>query len=146
MSDPCCTIHRCTWQEQEPSLRTIRTRVFIQEQNVPEELEWDGADAQAQHFLARERGGDAIGTVRLLLHPESAHIGRMAVLPEWRGQGVGRALLEAVLAAAQACGASGACLNAQTTALAFYARAGFTVEGAEFFDAGIPHMRMTRRL
>lgn len=128
----------------EPSLRDIRTRVFIQEQNVPEALEWDDEDAQAQHFLARDPQGNAIGTARLLMHDGLAHIGRMAVLPTWRGQGVGRALLEAVMRAAQACGASNAFLNAQTTAVPFYERAGFAVEGAVFMDAGIPHLRMTR--
>jgi predicted GNAT family N-acyltransferase len=109
-------------------------------------LEWDGEDACAVHAVARAAHGDAIGTARLLLHDQLAHIGRMAVLREWRGQGVGRALLDAILTAAQARGARFAFLNAQTTAVAFYARAGFRVEGAEFLDANIPHLRMTRVL
>ncbi len=146
MSVPRFTLQLCAWQDAEPALRAIRTRVFIQEQNVPEALEWDGEDAHAVHALARDAHGNAIGTARLLLHEQVAHIGRMAVLPEWRGQGVGRALLDNILAAAQARGARAAFLNAQTTAVAFYARAGFAVEGAEFLDAGIPHLRMTRSL
>jgi predicted GNAT family N-acyltransferase len=146
MSVPRFTIHLCTWQDAEAPLRAIRTQVFIQEQNVPEALEWDGEDAQAVHVLACDNSGRAIGSARLLLHHELAHIGRMAVLPEWRGQGVGRALIGEIMAAAQARGASRAFLNAQTTAVPFYARAGFMVEGEEFLDAGIPHLRMTRSL
>lgn len=140
------TIHLCTWQDAEAPLRAIRTRVFIQEQNVPEALEWDGEDAHAVHALACDSSGRAIGTARLLLHHELAHIGRMAVLLEWRSRGVGRALLEEIMAAAKARGASRSFLNAQITAVPFYARAGFAVEGAEFLDAGIPHLRMTRNL
>ena len=139
------TTHLCTWQAAEAPLRAIRSRVFIQEQNVPEHLEWDGADAQAVHAVAQDSAGQAIGTARLLLHGEHAHIGRMAVVPEWRGRGVGSALLACVIAAAQAHGARGAFLNAQTSAVPFYLRAGFALEGAEFLDAGIPHRRMTRQ-
>jgi predicted GNAT family N-acyltransferase len=135
-----------SWQESEPQLRAIRSTVFIQEQNVPEALEWDGEDAHATHVLAWDAQGQAIGTARLLLHANLAHIGRMAVLKGWRKQGVGSTVLECVIAEARRCGASSAFLNAQTNAVAFYERAGFTREGAEFLDAGIPHFRMTRRL
>lgn len=113
---------------------------------MPEALEWDGEDAQALHVLASDPRGRAIGTARLILHADRAHIGRMAVLPAWRGQGVGSALLESILAAAQERGARHAFLKAQTTAMPFYARAGFAVEGGEFLDAGIPHLRMSRWL
>jgi len=133
-----------SWQEAQTQLRAIRSTVFIQEQNVPEALEWDGADAHASHALACDAAGKAIGTARLLLHGNRAHIGRMAVLQAWRKQGVGSALLECVIAEALRCGASTAFLNAQTTAVAFYERAGFTREGVEFLDAGIPHYRMAR--
>lgn len=136
----------CAWQEAEPSLRAIRTQVFIQEQKVPEALEWDGEDARALHALASTPDNCPIGTARLLLHGNLAHIGRMAVLPAWRGHGVGRALLELMLGAAQARSATAAFLNAQTSAVGFYTRAGFVAEGEEFLDAGIPHLRMTRRL
>jgi predicted GNAT family N-acyltransferase len=146
MPVPHFTLRLCAWQDAEAELRAIRSRVFIQEQHVPEALEWDGEDAQALHVLAQDGAGQAIGTARLLLHDRLAHLGRMAVLPAWRGQGVGRALLDALLAAAQARGARTAFLNAQTTAVGFYARAGFALEGDEFLDAGIPHLRMTRAL
>jgi len=140
------TTRLCTWQEAEQALRAVRTQVFIQEQKVPQALEWDGEDAQAVHALASAANNLAIGTARLLLQATLAHIGRMAVLPEWRGQGVGSALLDLMLAAAQARGANLVFLNAQTSAVGFYVRAGFVAEGAEFLDAGIPHLRMTRRL
>jgi predicted GNAT family N-acyltransferase len=135
-----------SWQAGEPQLRAIRSTVFIQEQNVPEALEWDGKDVHATHVLARDAAGNTIGTARLLLHGNRAHIGRMAVLKGWRKQGVGSAVLECVIAEARRRGANIAFLNAQTDAVAFYERAGFTREGEEFLDAGIPHFRMTRRL
>jgi len=140
------TIQLCSWQAAEIPLRAIRTQVFIQEQNVPENLEWDGEDAQATHILAWDKAGQAIGTARLLLHDTLAHIGRMAVLPQWRRQGVGSALLACAIDAARSRGARTAFLNAQTTAVPFYLRAGFAVEGQEFLDAGIPHLCMTRSL
>jgi len=136
----------CTWQQAEAELREIRTRVFIEEQQVPESLEWDGEDAQALHLLARNAAGQAIGTARILLHDDVAHIGRMAVLPAWRNQGVGRAILRLALETARVRGAQRAKLNAQSYAVPFYARAGFVVQGDEFLDAGIPHRRMTRSL
>ena len=139
------TTQLVSWQDAQVQLSAIRSTVFIQEQNVPEALEWDGADPHASHVLACDAEGRAIGTARLLLHGNRAHIGRMAVLKAWRKQGVGTALLECVIAEALRRGASTAFLNAQTTAVAFYARAGFVLEGAEFLDAGIPHYRMTRR-
>ena len=145
MSTARYTTHIVNWDDKQIQLRAIRSTVFIQEQNVPEALEWDGEDTQACHVLACDAEGKAIGTARLLLHGPVAHIGRMAVLKPWRKRGVGRALLECVMAEARRRGASAAFLNAQTTAVVFYERAGFVPEGAEFLDAGIPHYRMTRR-
>lgn len=140
------TTHLVTWQAAKEPLRGVRSAVFIQEQNVPQALEWDGEDARAIHVLACDAQGQAIGTARLLLHDDLAHIGRMAVLKPWRRQGVGTALLACLLAEAQRRGATSAFLNAQTYAAPFYMRAGFTREGEEFLDAGIPHYRMTRAL
>ena len=132
-----------TWRDSEPQLRAIRTEVFIHEQHVPEVLEWDGEDAYAIHALATDLSGNPIGTGRLLLHGKLAHLGRMAVLSAWRGQGVGSSLLQCLLDAARQGGASNVFLNAQTTAVAFYERFNFVREGAEFLDADIPHYRMT---
>lgn len=114
----------------------------MREQGVPVELEWDEYDAPSLHVLA-EADGDPIGTGRLL--PDD-QIGRMAVLPNWRGRGVGSAILVALIELAAARGSTVVCLNAQTRAQAFYLRHGFVAEGEEFPDAGIPHIRMRRKL
>ncbi len=141
-----CTIRRAAWQDDQAALSLVRRAVFIIEQQVPEELEWDEADATALHVLAQDAKGRAIGTGRLLQEGDMGHIGRMAVLREWRGQGVGASILETLIAAARERGLHEVVLNAQTHALGFYARRGFIAEGAEFQDAGIPHRRMRLRL
>lgn len=130
------------WEADRPALSAIREQVFIVEQSVPREMEWDEFDAVSRHVVA-EAGGQAIGTGRLL---PDGHIGRMAVLPEWRGQGVGGALLRTLLDMARADGHERAVLNAQVRALAFYRRFGFEPEGETFLEAGIPHVAMSRRL
>lgn len=131
-------IRPVNWREAGPILSELRRHVFIEEQRVPEELEWDGADEAAQHWLAL-REGEPIGTARLL---RNGHIGRMAVLAHGRGRGIGSALLQAAVAAARAAQQREVYLHAQTHALPFYQRAGFTAEGPEFIDAGIPHRTM----
>ena len=146
MVQPQYITHLVTWQAAEPQLRAIRTEVFIREQHIPEALEWDGKDPQAIHALATEFTGKPIGTGRLLLNGELAHIGRMAVLPGWRGKGVGASLLLCLLNEARQRGAGEAFLNAQTAAVPFYERFDFVREGAEYFEEGIPHYRMTRTL
>lgn len=138
------TVRIVSWQEAAPLLSQVRRAVFVEEQGVPEELEWDGEDEAAVHVLATDSGGQPIGTGRLLRQGDRAHIGRMAVRREWRGRGVGSAILKALLAEVARSGLGGAFLNAQTYAVPFYERFGFKREGAEFLDAGIPHRRMTR--
>lgn len=135
-----------SWSEAAPLLSQVRRAVFIEEQGVPEELEWDGEDETAIHVLATRSGEHPIGTGRLLNHGGVAHIGRMAVIREWRGRGVGSAILNALLAEVARSGLGGAFLNAQTYAVPFYERFGFMREGKEFLDAGIPHFRMTRQI
>jgi predicted GNAT family N-acyltransferase len=125
------------------SLRDIRRRVFIEEQRVPESLEWDEFDAVSQHLLAETETGIAIATGRLL---PDGHIGRMAVLPEWRRRGVGYAVLLVLIEAARARGDQSVRLHAQVHALGFYGKAGFVAEGPVFDDAGIPHRTMSCRL
>jgi predicted GNAT family N-acyltransferase len=106
-------------------------------------MEWDADDAGSLHFLVIDGAGQAIGCARLL---PDGHIGRMAVLPAWRGRGVGRALLAVVLDTAQERGHGMLRLSAQTHAAAFYARMGFVAVGSEYEEAGIPHIAMQRRL
>jgi predicted GNAT family N-acyltransferase len=126
------------WDEAREALASVRHAVFVVEQRVPEELEWDEADAVALHALA-SAAGVPIGTARLL---PDGHIGRIAVLREWRGRGAGDALLASMLDAARERGFDTALLNAQVHALDFYRRHGFEAEGDVFLDAGIPHRAM----
>jgi len=131
------------WVDAEPLIRPVRETVFIHEQAVPEELEWDGLDPQCAHVLAWNDQGDAIGTARM---QPNGTIGRMAVLKDWRGLGAGRALLEALLDCAVRQELTRVTLSAQTHAIGFYERAGFHVVGELFIDAGIPHRKMVKEL
>ena len=131
------------WAEAEPAIRAIRETVFIREQAVPVELEWDGLDPLCAHVLAWNDLGEAIGTARM---QAKGTIGRMAVLKAWRGCGAGRAMLKTLLDLALKQGLSRVTLSAQTHALGFYERAGFHVVGKPFMDAGIPHRKMVRDL
>lgn len=128
-----------SWEEAEAALRAVRTVVFIREQQVPEELEWDEYDAVSKHVLALNNAGQPVGTARLL---PNGHIGRMAVLKEWRGQGLGSALLTTLLQILIRRRQFEAQLHAQTSAIPFYKKFGFQVVGEEFMEAGIPHVKM----
>jgi predicted GNAT family N-acyltransferase len=131
------TLRRASWETDREALRAIRLQVFVEEQGVPVELEWDGLDAQAVHLLAEDRDGRPLGTARLLT---SGQIGRMAVLRPWRGRGVGGRLLGEALAIALHLPRPW--INAQESALDFYRRRGFVPQGEGFMEAGIPHVRM----
>jgi len=124
-------------------LRSVREPVFVQEQNVPVELEWDELDPQCRHVIARDAEHRPIGTGRLT--PEHK-IGRMAVLQEWRGKGVGEALLIALIDQARVDGLREVSLNAQVDAIGFYEKFGFTPYGERFEEAGIQHQAMRRSL
>ena len=135
------------WSELGAEARPIRDAVFIAEQKIAAEMEWDDADADAVHAVAFNRLGRALGTGRMLEHvPGVAKIGRMAVSGASRHSGVGRAVLEALLTAARARGDREAVLHAQISAAAFYERAGFTRRGPPFDEAGIEHVEMLRAL
>jgi predicted GNAT family N-acyltransferase len=121
----------------------VREKVFIEEQRVPRELEWDEWDERSKHAVACDWRGRAIGTARLL---PDGRIGRMAVLPEWRRRGVGAALLEALLALARERRMPRVTLHAQTHAAGFYRRFGFSERGGEFLEARIAHVEMTLEL
>lgn len=130
-----------SWDELSEAACAVRGAVFVVEQKVPREIELDEHDATSRHVLARDGDGSPIGTGRLL---PDGHIGRMAVLADWRGKGVGRALLERLLEAAAGLGMPHLALHAQTQATGFYRRFGFVEEGPEFMEAGIPHRTMVR--
>ena len=135
------------WDELGRDAQAIRREVFVDEQRIPAEMEWDGADPDCTHAVAYNRFGLALGTGRLLEHvPGVAKIGRMAVSRPMREAGVGRALLEALMEQARAQGFREAVLHAQLGAAPFYARAGFSERGPAFEEAGIPHQEMVRAL
>ncbi|CAM5374876.1 GNAT family N-acetyltransferase [Streptomyces aurantiogriseus] len=134
----------------------VRKEVFVGEQGVPEDLEYDAYDAGAVHVLAVREDGVPLGTGRLLYgeaaatktdgDPSVGSLGRLAVTREARGLGVGAALVRAIEEAARARGLVAVDLHAQTHALGFYERLGYEAYGPEFTDAGLPHRAMRRVL
>lgn len=140
---PAFLVRAARWSEDAPAIAAVRRAVFIEEQGVPEALEWEAGDGGCQWFVAEAGPAGVIGVCRLT--PEG-RIGRMAVLPAWRGAGVGSALLRAALAAARLRGHGEVRLSAQCHALAFYTRHGFAATGEVYLDAGIAHREMTLSL
>jgi predicted GNAT family N-acyltransferase len=137
------TVRLVDWAEAADGLRAVRRAVFIDEQSIPEDMEWDEFDEVSRHAIAEDAGGKAVGCGRLL---GDGHIGRLAVLSSWRGRGVGAALLCHLVDFARTRGHARTILNAQKQAMSFYARHGFIVAGDEYLEAGIPHRTMTRVL
>lgn len=131
------------WEALEAQAFPIRERVFIQEQQVPAQMELDEFDPVSRHVIALGPDSLPIGTGRLL---PDGHIGRLAVLPGWRGKGAGQALMDALLDEAAKASISQLALHAQTQAEGFYGAYGFAAAGAEFMEAGIPHRLMVRAL
>lgn len=134
-------INSGNWTDMSTLARALRHEVFVVEQGVPEELEWDEFDPSSAHALALDAGGSVVGTGRLLA---DGHIGRMAVAAAWRGKGVGAALLRHLIELGRRQGMTRLVLNAQTHAVPFYTRYGFCPEGEEYFEAGIPHLTMVQ--
>ena len=141
MSEADYHIRIADWKQDLPALRAVREKVFVEEQQVPIEEEWDEADPVAVHLLAELPDGTPIGTARVI---PSGQIGRMAVLPSWRSKGVGGALLSAILEVIRSGDYPAPFLNAQLQAVGFYQRFGFREIGEVFLDAGIEHLRMER--
>lgn len=139
MPAPPFVVRPVNWNATRDKLRALRRAVFIEEQRVPEELEWDDADARAYHVLAISEAGEPIGTGRLKL---DGQIGRMAVARKWRRRGVGAAILRCLLDLARKEGCTVVRLHAQTHAIPFYAKYGFEAVGEEFDEAGIAHRAM----
>ena len=135
------------WGELGEAATAIRREVFVKEQHIPADMEWDAADASCLHALARNRFGLPLATGRLLEHvPGVAKIGRMAVLRAMRGGQVGRLVLGALMAEAKQQGYREVLLHAQLSAENFYLRAGFQRRGETFEEAGIGHVEMVRAL
>ncbi|MGF1612829.1 MAG: GNAT family N-acetyltransferase [Gammaproteobacteria bacterium] len=136
-------IRQAHWPTDEAAVRSIRHEVFVQEQGVPEALEWDGLDPRCAHVLALGSDRTPVGTGRLL--PEGK-IGRLAVRKLWRGQGIGSALLGALIQLGKAQGHPNLYLHAQLKARIFYENHGFQSVRSSFIEAGIPHQKMAYRL
>ena len=136
-----------SWDELCASARAVRREVFIDEQGIPAEMEWDDADAQSVHGVAFNRFGQALATGRLLVDgPRVARIGRMATGQAVRGSGIGRGVLDALMTVAKQRGDTEVRLHAQVSAQTFYAQAGFQPRGPVFDEAGIAHIDMARPL
>jgi predicted GNAT family N-acyltransferase len=135
------------WAQLGTEASALRTRIFVDEQRIPADLEWDAEDADAVHAVAFNRLGQAVATGRLLqAGPGLAKIGRMAVHRVLRGSGLGEQVLRALAQVAHARGDREVVLHAQRSAEGFYRRLGFTVRGAPFEEAGIPHIEMVAPL
>ena len=137
------TIVTGDWDSVRDHAQELRVEVFVVEQGVPIELEWDEADDVSTHAVAYDEAGQVIATGRLL---PDGHIGRMAVRKSARGKGIGSEVLAALLKEAKREQFNELVLHAQTHALAFYTNHGFQIEGDEFLEAGIPHYRMRLKL
>jgi len=129
-----------------PQVAALRTRVFVEEQGVPAEIEQDVHDATAVHALAEDDDGRVVATGRLLVRDGRAVIGRMAVDAAVRGRGYGAAVLAELHRQAVALGLTEVELHAQLPARAFYERAGYTAVGGVYEEAGIAHVTMRRPL
>ncbi|MBW1809708.1 MAG: GNAT family N-acetyltransferase [Deltaproteobacteria bacterium] len=132
-------IRKANWDSDQSTIVSVRETVFIKEQGVYRAEEFDGLDPECIQLLAEDLDQNAIGTARLT---RAGKIGRMAVLPAWRGRGVGAALLGALLETARELGIAQVILDAQVKAIGFYETRGFVAKGPEFMDARIPHRKM----
>jgi predicted GNAT family N-acyltransferase len=140
-------VHVGSWHDFQKHASPLRTEVFVHEQKVPAELEWDHADSTALHAVALNRMGMPLATGRLLQHaPGVARIGRMAVKKQMRGSDLGHRVLQALMNAAKDRGDTQVVLHAQCSAEGFYKRSGFRPHGAVFEEAGIAHIEMVREL
>ena len=135
-------VSKALWSEDSDALVKLRTEVFVDEQQVPSEIEIDGKDMDCRHVKA-VLGGEFVGTGRLL---PSGFIGRMCVLRQYRGQGIGTIMLHKLIELARQEKYAQVQLNSQTDAILFYQNNGFVVDSDEFIEAGIRHRRMTMKI
>ena len=142
MSDESITIEIAQWPQDSATIKDIRKKVFVIEQGVEPEIEWDGKDHTCTHVLAR-LDGEPVGTGRI---QPNGHIGRLAVLASQRGKSLGKSMLEQLIRVAEEQGHEHVFLNSQVQAVGFYEHFGFIVEGTVFMVAGIPHQRMEMKL
>ena len=137
------SISEARFEDREAEIRGIRSAVFTEEQGIDPDIDFDGSDPQCLHVIAKNATGSTVGTARMF---DDGHIGRMAVLQAYRRQGVGRAMMEALIAAAAKRGLQQVYLNSQVQVIDFYRALGFEKTGAPFMEAGIEHIRMQRQV
>jgi predicted GNAT family N-acyltransferase len=128
---------RTNWADHQQGIRDVRDRVYIQEQQIPQEEEWDEAADQVAHYVVAQDGDRTIGCIRLF---DDGHFGRLAVLPEYRSAGIGQQLVEEVKALAESMSLPLLLASAQCTAMSFYWQLGFYNDSHFYLDAGIPHL------
>lgn len=145
MSDDADWVFPVTSEADLETALDIRREVFVEEQGVPEDLELDGLDGEATHFLAG-RDGEPVGTARLRDYDGIAKVERVAVLEPYRGEGWGERIMAAVEAHAREAGYERVHLAAQVPVVGFYERLGYEVVSEAFMDAGIPHRSMEKPL
>lgn len=133
------------WTKAQTLVKPLRYQVFVIEQKVPEEMEWDEFDEIAWHAIATA-DNQTVGTGRLILDGQIAKIGRMAVQSSRRNQGIGKSILNALIQTAKEKGALECILHAQTHAIAFYANSNFEPHGPIFDEAGIDHIEMCLKI
>lgn len=131
------------WEQAQPAAGPLRFAIFVGEQNVPSGIELDDMDAKCMHAVAYDVDNKAIGTGRLL---PDGHIGRMAVVKEWRRRGIGAEIMAALMVEARKRGHTQVIVSAQLQAAEFYRGLGFVAEGKVYPDAGILHQKMVRKL
>ena len=132
-----------TWEQAQPTAGPLRFAIFVGEQNVPPGIELDDLDASCAHAVAFDVDGKPVGTGRLL---PDGHIGRMAVVTEWRRRGIGAEILTALIEEARKRGHAQVIVSAQLQAAEFYREHGFAAEGKVYPEAGILHQKMVKKL
>jgi predicted GNAT family N-acyltransferase len=136
-------VKSANWAEDEAAIKSVRIPVFVEEQQVPFEIDFDTHDATAEHWLALDANNQPVGTARMR---SDGHFGRMAVLKNHRHKGIGRLIMAAAIDYAVVSGMQKIHLYAQLTALPFYQSAGFTAYGEVFLEAGMEHIAMLKQL
>jgi predicted GNAT family N-acyltransferase len=142
MSETGFRLERVRWQDAEADIRAVRDAVFVKEQGIAPEHEWDGSDNNYTHVLAKDLQGNPVGTGRI---DSQGHIGRMAVVARWRHHGVATGLLQLLKTIACEQGLNEVWLSAQTPVVEFYRKRGFEPVGEVYREAGIAHQKMVCR-
>mgnify|MGYP001163680448 FL=1 len=134
-------IRNAEWETESVLLYEVRSAVFVEEQGVDVSIERDGKDDQCYHSLAHDNSGKVLGTGRL--SPEGK-IGRLAVLKDWRGLGIGSEIMKNLIKQSESLGMSQTYLHSQVSVTEFYESLGYRQKGSIFEEAGIPHVVMLR--